>query len=44
MEEQEVNKKKLWLKRFGVGAFMFFLIKGLVWLGIFIFAAKSCNG
>lgn len=43
MEEKEESRKKLWLKRFGVGAFLFFLIKGLVWLGIFFFAAKSCN-
>jgi len=26
----------------GMGAFLFFLIKGLVWVGIFVFAAKSC--
>lgn len=27
-----------WLKRMGFVAFLFFLIKGLVWLGIFIAA------
>ena len=37
----EIQKKvpepkfKTWLKRFGVGAFFFFLIKGLTWLAIF---------
>ncbi len=28
-------KFKTWLKRFGLGAFLFFLIKGLIWLAIF---------
>jgi hypothetical protein len=28
-----------WLKRIGFVGFLFFLIKGLVWLGIFIWAA-----
>ncbi|HRI29573.1 MAG TPA: alanyl-tRNA synthetase [Chitinophagales bacterium] len=34
----------VWLKRVGVAGFLFFFIKGLVWIGIFLFAAKSCNG
>jgi len=25
----------LWLKRLGVVGFLFFLIKGLIWLGVF---------
>jgi len=25
----------LWLKRLGVAGFFFFLIKGLIWLGVF---------
>ncbi|MBV6426655.1 MAG: hypothetical protein KIPDCIKN_01168 [Haliscomenobacter sp.] len=24
-----------WLKKFGIAAFMFFLIKGLIWLAVF---------
>ena len=28
-----------WLKRFGVAGFLFFLIKGLIWLALFIGAA-----
>ena len=40
--EQNDNKSK-WLKRAGIGAFLFFLVKGLVWLAVFFFAAKSCN-
>ena len=28
-----------WLKRFGVAGFLFFLIKGLIWLALFVGAA-----
>lgn len=28
------GKKVNWLKRFGVAGFLFFLVKGLVWLAI----------
>mgnify|MGYP001317439795 CR=1 FL=1 len=31
---------KTWLKRFGVAGFLFFLIKGLVWLAIFFGLGK----
>ena len=34
------NKMILWLKRVGVAGFLFFLIKGLVWIGIFIWAGR----
>jgi hypothetical protein len=30
-----------WFKRVGIAGFLFFLIKGLIWVGIF-FYAKSC--
>ena len=30
------NKFKLWLKRVGVAGFMFFFLKGLVWIAIFV--------
>lgn len=40
--DKKTNKNKL-LKRAGIGAFLFFLIKGLVWLVVFFFAAKSCG-
>lgn len=29
------SSKVKWLKRMGIGAFLFFLIKGLIWLAIF---------
>lgn len=35
------NKTVLWLKRLGFAGFMFFFIKGLVWLAIFYYAGKS---
>lgn len=31
-----------WLRRIGVAGFLFFLIKGLVWVAIF-FYIKSCS-
>lgn len=31
-----------WLKRIGVAGFLFFLVKGLIWIGIF-FYIKSCS-
>lgn len=35
VNDQKTNGLKTWLKRFGVGAFLFFFIKGLIWLAIF---------
>jgi len=37
-------KFKLWLKRIGVVGFLFFLIKGLIWLAIFAGAGKWIKG
>jgi len=37
------NKLKVWFKRIGLGAFLFFLVKGLVWIVVFLFFAKSCQ-
>ncbi len=34
------DKNKLWLKRLGVGGFLFFLIKGLIWIAIFAWMGK----
>jgi hypothetical protein len=30
------TQKKKWLKRMGIWGFMFFLIKGLAWIGVAI--------
>jgi hypothetical protein len=42
--EQKPSKFKQWLKRLGVAGFLFFLIKGIVWLFIFYgaFQLTSC--
>ncbi len=41
--QEEQNKKEnpaiKWLKRLGFAGFMFFFIKGLIWLAVFIAAA-----
>jgi hypothetical protein len=38
------SKTKLWLKRLGIGGFLFFLIKGLIWLGVFLVVFfQKCN-
>jgi len=34
------EKVKYWFKRIGVVGFLFFLIKGLVWLAVIFGAAK----
>lgn len=31
----------VWIKRFGIAGFLFFLIKGLVWIAIFIFGVEA---
>jgi len=36
----EHTDKMKWIKRFGWGAFAFFLIKGLIWLAIFFGLSK----
>ncbi|MBN9293308.1 MAG: hypothetical protein J0G96_04940 [Flavobacteriia bacterium] len=45
-QEQEPKQGKKWigyLKKLGFAGFMFFLIKGLVWIAIFVFGAKGCS-
>ena len=53
MEEGEIiegNKKEgknkliSWLKKLGWIGFLFFLIKGLIWLAIFYFVGKEAVG
>ena len=41
MEKQEEGKVKFWLKRIGVVGFLFFLIKGLLWIGVAVLAGKT---
>lgn len=44
METKSASEKKAaiqkWLKRVGIWGFLFFLIKGLVWLAIFYWGSK----
>jgi len=35
------EKVKLWFKRLGLAGFLFFLIKGLIWLVVFYFIGKN---
>jgi hypothetical protein len=47
MKEQKKKEFVTWLKRFGIAGFVFFLLKGLIWLAVFFFAGskifESCN-
>lgn len=40
----EKHDRKPWLRRLGWAGFLFFFIKGLVWLAIFAGLAKGCEG
>ena len=35
-KQKHMDKAKQWLKRIGIVGFLFFFIKGLVWLAIFL--------
>lgn len=35
------GKTKLWLKRAGIAGFLFFLVKGLIWIGVAVWAGKA---
>ena len=37
------NGIKTWLKRIGIGGFLFFLIKGLIWIGVFVWLKQCSN-
>jgi hypothetical protein len=39
--DKKKSEMKTWLKRVGVVGFLFFLVKGLIWLGIFFFAGST---
>ena len=42
-DEEKALKRKKWLKRAGLAGFLFFLIKGLVWIAVALFAWKGCS-
>jgi len=41
MKPETVEKVKKWAKRLGFWGFMFFLVKGLIWLAIGYFVVKK---
>jgi hypothetical protein len=40
MKQERTEKLKKWAKKLGFWGFLFFLVKGLVWLAIGYFALK----
>jgi hypothetical protein len=42
-DEEKALKRKKWLKRAGAAGFLFFLIKGLAWIAVGLFAWKGCS-
>lgn len=42
-EKKKNNKLTAYLKKLGLVGFLFFFIKGLVWIVIFVFGVKGCN-
>jgi hypothetical protein len=41
--ENNSSKIKTWFKKIGLVGFLFFLIKGIVWLVLIFWAGKSCS-
>jgi len=41
IEKRNESKVRFWLKRVGLVGFLFFLIKGLLWIGVAVFAGKA---
>ena len=39
----EKTNRKNWFRQLGVAGFLFFLIKGLVWLAVFFGLFKACG-
>ncbi len=40
-KQQEQSNWKRWFKRIGMIGFLFFLIKGLLWIGVAVFVGKA---
>jgi hypothetical protein len=41
MDQDKNSDRYFWMKRLGIAGFLFFLVKGLVWLAVFFFAGSS---
>ncbi len=39
-ENKSIPAKTPWLKRIGLFGFLFFLVKGLVWVGVILWAGR----
>ncbi|MBW7871001.1 MAG: alanyl-tRNA synthetase [Flavobacteriia bacterium] len=47
MNKENLNKKTRlvsYIKKFGFWGFMFFFLKGMVWLAVFAFGFDACMG
>ncbi|HMU98776.1 MAG TPA: alanyl-tRNA synthetase [Chitinophagales bacterium] len=45
LPNEDSNKSKIssYIKKIGVLGFLFFLVKGLIWIAIFVFGVKGCG-
>jgi len=47
-KQEQSDKKSIakWFKRLGLAGFLFFLIKGLIWIAVFYFGLRisGCEG
>ncbi|WP_165871371.1 hypothetical protein [Flaviaesturariibacter flavus] len=41
--DKQPSKFKLWLKRIGWAGFLFFLVKGLIWIVVFLFFKEKLS-
>lgn len=41
IEQKKQSKWEAWFKRIGLIGFLFFFIKGLLWIGVAVFAGKT---
>lgn len=42
-EDKKRSKLVNWLRGLGIAGFLFFLVKGLIWVGIFAGVVKGCG-
>lgn len=38
-----MRKLSIWMKRLGLAGFIFFLAKGMIWLGVGALAVQGCR-
>jgi len=42
-QNSDGNKWANYLKNLGIAGFLFFLVKGLAWIAVFVLGAKGCS-